>query len=143
MKRWIRNTLLGLCGLLAIAGAAYYWFFVESHVPSGAEYALDIGEVRRLAGAAAGDEPIAIEVERVGLFTPPATFVVAGDGWKPTDDGVSNSCQHQRSANCSPDAQVCSGDRPNTTAVKVTALSGSCCRPSRPCPVCIICTSGL
>jgi transposase len=63
MKRWIRNILLGLCGLLAIAGAAYYWFFVESHVPSGAEYALDIGEARRLASAAAGDKPIKLGFE--------------------------------------------------------------------------------
>jgi Metallo-beta-lactamase superfamily len=85
MKRWVRNVLLALCGLLVIAGAAYYWFIVESHVPGGAEYALDIGEVRRLAGAAPGDKPIAIEVEAVAMFKPPATFVVAGDGWKPSD----------------------------------------------------------
>jgi len=85
MKRWVRNTLLALCGLLVTAGAAYYWFVVESHVPRGAEYALDIGEVRRLAGAAPGDKPIAIEVEAVALFRPPAAFVVAGDGWKPSD----------------------------------------------------------
>lgn len=85
MKRWVRNTLLVLCGLLVIAGAAYYWFMVESHVPGGAQFALDIGEIRRLAGAGAGDKPIAIEVEAVGLFKPPAAFVVAGDGWKPSD----------------------------------------------------------
>jgi glyoxylase-like metal-dependent hydrolase (beta-lactamase superfamily II) len=85
MKRWVRNILLVLCGMLVIAGAAYYWFMVESHVPGGAEYALDIGEVRRLAGAAPGDKPIAIEVEAVALFKPPASFVVAGDGWKPAD----------------------------------------------------------
>src|SRR5579864_1998893 len=85
MKRWVRNILLALCGLLVIAGAAYYWLIVDSHVPGGAKYALDIGEVRRLAGAALGDKPIAVEVEAVALFKPPATFVVAGDGWKPSD----------------------------------------------------------
>jgi glyoxylase-like metal-dependent hydrolase (beta-lactamase superfamily II) len=85
MKPWVRNTLLGLCGLLVIVAAAYYWLIVESHVPGGAEYALDIAEVRRLAGAPAGDKPVAIEVETVGLFKPPAAFVVAGDGWKPSD----------------------------------------------------------
>ncbi len=85
MKPWVRNILLSLCALLVMAGAAYYWFIVESHVPGGAEFALDIGEVRRLAGAAPGDKPIAIEVEAVALFKPPAAFVVAGDGWKPTD----------------------------------------------------------
>jgi glyoxylase-like metal-dependent hydrolase (beta-lactamase superfamily II) len=85
MKRWVRNILIVLCALLVMAGGAYYWFIVESHVPGGAEYALDIGEVRRLAAAAPGDRPIAIEVEAVALFKPPATFVVAGDGWKPSD----------------------------------------------------------
>ncbi len=85
MKPWIRNVLLTLCALLVIVGAAYYWFIVESHIPAGAEYALDIGEVRRLAGTFPGDKAMAIEVEKIGVFKPPATFVVAGDGWKPTD----------------------------------------------------------
>jgi glyoxylase-like metal-dependent hydrolase (beta-lactamase superfamily II) len=85
MKPWVRNILRGLCALLAIAGAAYYWFVVESHAPAGAEYALDIGEVRRLAGGASGDKPIAVEVEAVALFKPPAAFVVAGDGWEPSE----------------------------------------------------------
>lgn len=85
MKPWVRNLLLTVCALLVIAAVAYYWLIVESHVPGDAEYALDIGEVRHLAGAAHGDKPVAIEVESVGLFKPPATFVVAGDGWKPTD----------------------------------------------------------
>jgi glyoxylase-like metal-dependent hydrolase (beta-lactamase superfamily II) len=85
MKSWIRNSLLALCALLVIAGAAYYWFIVESHVPGGAEFVLDIGEVRRLAGVTPGGKPIAIEVEGVGLFKPPAAFVVAGDSWKASD----------------------------------------------------------
>jgi glyoxylase-like metal-dependent hydrolase (beta-lactamase superfamily II) len=88
MKRWVRNTFYVLCAVFVTAGAGYYWFIVESHVPSSAEYALDIGEVRRLAGATPGDRPIAIEAEGVGLFKPPATFVIAGDGWKPSDLAV-------------------------------------------------------
>jgi glyoxylase-like metal-dependent hydrolase (beta-lactamase superfamily II) len=85
MKPWVRNILFALCALLVIAGVAYYWFIAESHVPGDAEYALDIGEVRRLAGAAPGDKPSAIEVERVALFKFPATAVVAGDGWDLTE----------------------------------------------------------
>jgi glyoxylase-like metal-dependent hydrolase (beta-lactamase superfamily II) len=84
MKPWVRNILIGLFAFLVLAGAAYYWLFVESHIPAGADYALDIDEVRRLA-AMAGDKPISIEVERVGIFKPPATFVVAGDGWNLID----------------------------------------------------------
>jgi hypothetical protein len=85
MKRWVRNTFYVLCAVFVTAGTGYYWFIVESHVPSSAEYALDIGEVRRLASATPGDRPTAIEAEGVGLFKPPATFVIAGDGWKPSD----------------------------------------------------------
>jgi glyoxylase-like metal-dependent hydrolase (beta-lactamase superfamily II) len=85
MKSWIRNTLLALCVLLVLAGAAFYWFVVENHVPGGAKFALDIEEVRRLAGATSGDKPVAIEVEAVGRFKPPAAFVVAGDSWEPSD----------------------------------------------------------
>lgn len=85
MRRWVRNILRVLGALLVVAGIAYYWLFVESHVPGAANYALDIGEVRRLAGTLPGAKPGAIEVEAVGLFRPPAAFVVAGDGWKPSD----------------------------------------------------------
>jgi glyoxylase-like metal-dependent hydrolase (beta-lactamase superfamily II) len=85
MKPWVRKILLALCALLVILGAAYYWLVVENHVPGGAEFALDIGEVRRLAGATPGSKPLAIEVETVGLFKPPAAFVVAGDSWQPSD----------------------------------------------------------
>jgi glyoxylase-like metal-dependent hydrolase (beta-lactamase superfamily II) len=82
MKPWIRNSLIVLGALAGVAGAAYYWFFVESHVPADAQFALDINEVRVLAGAVPGDKPTAIEVERVALFKFPATAIVAGDGWE-------------------------------------------------------------
>jgi glyoxylase-like metal-dependent hydrolase (beta-lactamase superfamily II) len=85
MKRWLRYTLLALCGLLVLASGAYYWFVVESHVPDGAEFALDIDEVRRLAASIPGDRALAIEAEAIGVFKPPAAFVVAGDSWKPSD----------------------------------------------------------
>jgi glyoxylase-like metal-dependent hydrolase (beta-lactamase superfamily II) len=67
--------------LLVIAGAAYYWLFVESHIPSDASYALDIDQVRATRDTIPGEKPTAIEVEQVGVFTFPATGVVAGDGW--------------------------------------------------------------
>ena len=85
MKRWVRNTLIGACVLFVIVAAAYYWFVVENHVPSDTKYALDIGEIRLLAGTVPGDKPVAVEAERIALITPPAAIVVAGDDWKPTD----------------------------------------------------------
>ena len=78
---WLRRILITLGVLLVIAGAAYYWLFVESHVPSDAAYALDIDRVRAALETVPGDKPSAIEVEQVGVFTFPAMGVVAGDGW--------------------------------------------------------------
>jgi glyoxylase-like metal-dependent hydrolase (beta-lactamase superfamily II) len=80
MRVWVRRTLIAVGVLLVIAGAAYYWLLVESHVPRDASYALDIDRVRAL-DTVPGDKPSAIEVEQVGVFTFPATGVVAGDGW--------------------------------------------------------------
>lgn len=85
LRPWVRNILIGVCALSVLLAAAYYWFVVENHVPSDAKFALDIGEIRRLAGAVAGDKPIAVEAEQIALITPPAAIVVAGDSWKPTD----------------------------------------------------------
>jgi glyoxylase-like metal-dependent hydrolase (beta-lactamase superfamily II) len=78
---WPRRILIALGVLLVIAGAAYYWLLVESHVPSDASYALDIDRVRAALETVPGDKPGAIEVEQAGVFTFPATGVVAGDGW--------------------------------------------------------------
>jgi glyoxylase-like metal-dependent hydrolase (beta-lactamase superfamily II) len=84
MRTWVRRTLIVVAVLLAIAGAAYYWLIVESHMPGNAAFALDIDRVRALASEVPGDKPASIEVEEVARFTFPATGVVAGDGWEGT-----------------------------------------------------------
>jgi glyoxylase-like metal-dependent hydrolase (beta-lactamase superfamily II) len=78
---WLRRILITLGVLLVLAGVAYYWLLVESHVPGDASYALDIDRVRAALDTVPGDKPGSIEVEQVGVFTFPATGVVAGDGW--------------------------------------------------------------
>jgi glyoxylase-like metal-dependent hydrolase (beta-lactamase superfamily II) len=85
MKPWLRNLIVAVALLAVVAGAAYYWLIVESHAPADAQFALDIGEVRRLAGANPAEKATAIEVERVALFKFPATAIVAGDGWTTRD----------------------------------------------------------
>lgn len=82
MRPWLRRTLITLAVLLALAGVAYYWLVVESHMPGDAAYTLDLERVRAAAATLPGDKPGAIEVEQVGVFMFPATGVVAGDGWK-------------------------------------------------------------
>jgi glyoxylase-like metal-dependent hydrolase (beta-lactamase superfamily II) len=82
MKPWIRNSLVALGGILLAAAGTYYWLIVESHAPPHPQYALDIAQIRLLAGSMEGDKPNGVEVERVALFLFPATAVVAGDGWQ-------------------------------------------------------------
>ena len=67
--------------LLAVAGAAFYWLLVESHMPGDASFALDIDQVRAVSAAVPGDKPTSIEVEQIAVFTFPATAIVAGDGF--------------------------------------------------------------
>lgn len=81
MPVWLRRTSIALGALVVVAGAAYYWFVVESSMPSDAAYALDIDQVRRMVAAVPGDKPGTVEVEHVGSFQFPATAIVAGDGW--------------------------------------------------------------
>jgi Zn-dependent hydrolases, including glyoxylases len=84
MRTWLRRTLIALAVVLALAGAAYYWLVVESHMPRDAAYTLDLERVRAAATEVPGDKPTSIEVEQVAVFTFPATGVVAGDGWDGT-----------------------------------------------------------
>lgn len=81
MPKWLRVVLSVLAVVIVVAGAAYYWFIVESRMPSDAAYALDIGQVRRMVAAVPGDKPVSVEVEKVAAFSFPATAIVAGDGW--------------------------------------------------------------
>jgi glyoxylase-like metal-dependent hydrolase (beta-lactamase superfamily II) len=85
MRPWIRNSLIALAGVLVAAGGGYYWLIVESHAPAQVHYALDLDQIRRLAGSLEGDKPSRVEVERVALFRFPATAIVAGDGWQTRD----------------------------------------------------------
>jgi glyoxylase-like metal-dependent hydrolase (beta-lactamase superfamily II) len=81
MRVWLRRTLVTLAVLLGVAGAAYYWLFVESHMPGDASFALDIDQVRAVSATVPGDKPTTMEVEQIGLFTFPAAGIVAGDGF--------------------------------------------------------------
>jgi glyoxylase-like metal-dependent hydrolase (beta-lactamase superfamily II) len=81
MRVWLRRILLALVILLALAGAAYYWLLVESHMPADASFALDLESLRAAGASVPGEKPTAIEVEEVARFTFPATAIVAGDGF--------------------------------------------------------------
>lgn len=81
MPKWLKAVLGVVGALLVVGGGAYYWFIVESTMPSDIEYVFDIGEVRRAVAAVPGDKPQRVEVETVAAFSFPATAIVAGDGW--------------------------------------------------------------
>jgi len=81
MSGWKRILLVVIGVLLIGGGSGYYWFIMESHMPSDAHFELDMNKVRALADEMPGDRPVEIQVEKVAQFTFPATAVVAGDGW--------------------------------------------------------------
>jgi glyoxylase-like metal-dependent hydrolase (beta-lactamase superfamily II) len=69
--------------LALVAGGAYYWLLYESHVPAGCSFALDLAQIRALAGAGPG--PREIRVERVARRQFPGAVAVAGDSWAGVD----------------------------------------------------------
>ena len=79
--RWLGYVALGL---LAVTIIGYYWFFVDSRVPSGS-YAIDMAEVRKLADTIAGDKPVEIRQEHIMSFQMPFTAAVSGGGWGTID----------------------------------------------------------
>ena len=83
MNKWLRRLLITLAVLAVIGGGAYYWLILESGSTS-AHFAIDMGEVRRLADSLPGDKAREIRVERIESGSFPATAVVAGDGWAQT-----------------------------------------------------------
>src|SRR5208282_3459564 len=76
-RRWFRILL----AVLVILGGAYWWLVMESHVPSGGQFTLDIPEIRRLANSLPGDKPTEIRVEQIASFRFPAAALMAGDSW--------------------------------------------------------------
>jgi glyoxylase-like metal-dependent hydrolase (beta-lactamase superfamily II) len=77
MPKWLRwglvATLLLACG--------YYWLFLESHVPGGGSFTIDMPLVRRLADSLPGDKPHSIHVEQIAGFEFPGIAIMAGDSW--------------------------------------------------------------
>jgi glyoxylase-like metal-dependent hydrolase (beta-lactamase superfamily II) len=82
--KWLRWLGYFVLGLAVVGAGLYYWFFLDSRVPSGA-YAIDMAEVRKLADAVAGDKPTEIRAERVFGFKMPLAAAVAGAGWTEVD----------------------------------------------------------
>lgn len=86
---WLRRLGILLAVLVVLAVPAYWWFVMESHMPSTGAYTIDMAEVRRLADSMPGDKPTEVRVETVSHLTFPKAAVVAGDSWESTDMPVS------------------------------------------------------
>ena len=86
---WLRRIGILVAVLAVVAVPGYWWFVMESHMPSTGTYAIDMAEVRRLADSMPGDKPTEVRVETVAHLNFPKTAVVAGDSWENTDMPVS------------------------------------------------------
>jgi glyoxylase-like metal-dependent hydrolase (beta-lactamase superfamily II) len=84
--KWLGYAVLLL---IIMSIPAYWWFAMESHVPSSAHYSIDMATVRRLGDASVEDLPVAIRVQTIGHFLAPEAVVIAGGGWHSLDMPVS------------------------------------------------------
>lgn len=80
MPAWLRWVGIAFIALIAIFGAAYWWFFLESSVPEG-KFDLDIAELRSLANSIQAEKPIEVRVEHVGSGEFPLAVALAGGSW--------------------------------------------------------------
>ena len=76
-RRWPWVVL----GVFVILLAGKYFLLSTAAAP-GAEYVIDLGALHAAAVAGGGALPQRIEVEKIGEFAFPRTFVVAGDGFR-------------------------------------------------------------
>jgi glyoxylase-like metal-dependent hydrolase (beta-lactamase superfamily II) len=77
--RFVR-VLLSVLGVLAVLllGAGWYLLHRET-VPEKSDYALDLGEIRRLASAVPGDAPLRVNQEQIAVASLPKGAVFAGE----------------------------------------------------------------
>lgn len=74
-----------LVGIGIVVAGLYWWLWLDNRVPAGADFALDLVEVRRLAETIPGAKPDDIRYEKVTAFTFPQAMVAAGEPWAGTE----------------------------------------------------------
>jgi glyoxylase-like metal-dependent hydrolase (beta-lactamase superfamily II) len=84
MPAWLKWVGLTFGALVLALGAAYWWFFLESSVPSG-KFELDMAELRSLANSIRAEKPVEVRVEHVGSGEFPLAFGLAGGSWAASD----------------------------------------------------------
>ena len=67
MKRWLRNSLVAVGVLVALAAGAWLYLTAREAVPETPTFALDLDEARRLARSLPGPLPTEVRSELVGL----------------------------------------------------------------------------
>ena len=77
MKRWIS----GIVVLMAALGGLYWWLWLDHRLPQSGDYAIDIAEVRRLAGNLRGPKPDEVRFEHVATLQFTRGMIATGDGW--------------------------------------------------------------
>jgi glyoxylase-like metal-dependent hydrolase (beta-lactamase superfamily II) len=77
--RFVR-VLLTVLGVLVVLGLGAGWYLLgRTPVPEKSDYALDLAEIRRLAGSIPGDLPLRVNHEQVAVASLPKGAVFAGE----------------------------------------------------------------
>jgi glyoxylase-like metal-dependent hydrolase (beta-lactamase superfamily II) len=78
MRRWLRIALVVAVVLGGIATGAWWWLTARTPVPATSTFAVDLDEIRRLAGVLPGGRPIRVNHQQVATAPLPRGAVFAG-----------------------------------------------------------------
>ncbi len=89
VRRWFRIGLVVLLVAGVVGYGAWRWLTAREPVPATSDYALDLDEIRRLAGPTPGDRPLRVNHVQVGVGALPRGAIFAGEPM-----GVSQPMSH-------------------------------------------------
>jgi len=84
MKRWLKYVSV----FTLLFSSIFYWYLLDGRLTNGAEFEIDITQLRQLANSVAGEKPSEIQVEKVAQFYFFSTLAMAGSGFKTLPMGV-------------------------------------------------------
>lgn len=78
------KSIATLTVLAALAGL-YWWLWLDHRMPADREFAIDVAELRRLAGEGGGAKPDAVRFEKSSALAFTESMIVTGGRWAVVD----------------------------------------------------------